>query len=241
MKKLILVLYVSLFNITAIFAGPGGKIAKEVLGSPLGKIVGVILLLIFFPIVIRSFIKRRSALNETRTKLNKLTKLAPEVFDEINLKNRMTDVFMRVHIAWSNRDLDDCEEYMTHWYRQNQQTVFLDKWDRMGMMNVCTIKSVNSIKPIHLRLTNTESFEGTRIMFLVDATMEDYLVKVDDSSVVEGERGFRQVDTVWTLKLVDRVWKVDNIEQSEMLSDYLKLDTQVTDELLDSLVASKSK
>ncbi len=146
----------------------------------------------------------------------------------------MTDIFTRVHNAWSERDLDNCENYMTLWYRQNQQIVFLDNWDNRNMMNICTIEKINNIRPIHLRLSNNKNFDGTRIMYLIDANMEDYLVSKEDSSVIEGKKGFKDVETVWTLKLEEGNWKVDNIEQSEMISSYMKMDSQLTDELLEA-------
>lgn len=221
-------------------AGPGGKIAKELFDTPLGKIVAAVLGIIFFPFIIHYYYKRNKAVKHTNSYLLQLTKIDSELFDEINLKNRMTDIFTRVHKAWSERDLDHCEDYMTNWYRQNQQTVFLDEWDSKGMMNVCTIQEINKIKPIHLRLSNNENFDGTRIMYLIDAVMEDYLVNIEDSSVIEGNKGFRDVDTVWTLKLENRVWKVDNIEQSEMISSYMSMETQLTDEILQSYLSKST-
>ena len=239
MKRLFILLYLSLFNASTMLAGPGGRIAKEMFDSPLGKVIGVILLVILLPLIIRSYYRKNKLVRQTKSKLSQLTRIDTELFDEINLKNRMTDIFTRVHKAWSERDLDNCEEYMTNWYRQNQQTVFLDEWASKGMMNICTIQEINTIKPIHLRLTNNKNFEGTRIMYLIDANMEDYLVNIEDSSVLEGKKGFKDVETVWTLKLENRIWKVDNIEQSEMISSYMKMESQLTDEILQSYLNKK--
>ena len=232
MRKILFVLLASLIQVSELIAGPGGKIAKELFDSPLGKLAAIVLAIIFLPFIIRSYYKRTKATRGTKKMLTQLTKVDHELFDEINLKNRVTDIFTRVHKAWSDRDLDNCESYMTMWYRLNQQSVYLDDWDSRGLMNVCTIQEVKSVKPIHLRLTNEENFEGSRIMYAIDAHMEDYLVSIEDSSVLEGKKGFKDVETVWTLKLENRVWKVDNIEQSHMISSYMKLDTQITDEIL---------
>ena len=217
-------------------ASPGGRIARDLLDNPIGKVIAIILAIIFFPIFIRSYIRRKNAYNSTKKKLVFLSKVDFELFDEINLKNRMTDVFTRVHKAWSERDLDNCEAYMTNWYRQNQQSVYLDEWDRKGMMNVCTIKKLKSVKPIHLRLSENDNFEGSRIMYAIDANMEDYLVNVEDTSIVEGKKGFNDVETVWTLKLEDNSWKVDNIEQSEMVLSYIKMDSKSTDQIIDNIL-----
>ncbi|MEO1260512.1 MAG: Tim44 domain-containing protein [Bacteroidota bacterium] len=235
MNRILIVIAILILQTTEVLAGPGGKIAKELFDSPLGKIVGVILFIIFLPLIIRSYYKKNKAVRETKKKLAQLANVDFELFDEINLKNRMTDIFSRVHKAWSERDLDNCREYMTNWYRQNQQTVFLDEWDSKGLMNVCTIQKINSIKPIHIRITADEHFNGSRIMYAINANMEDYLVGIEDSSVIEGKKGFKDVETVWTLKLEDNVWKVDNIEQSEMVSSYLKMESQLSDSFIEKL------
>jgi len=240
MKKLIPIICLILFQASELIAGPGGKIAKELFESPLGKILGIILFIIFLPLIIRSYLKRTKAIRETKKKLTQLTKIDHDLFDEINLKNRVTDIFTRVHKAWSEKELENCEEFMTNWYRQNQQSVFLDEWDRKGMTNICSIQEVKNVKPIHIRLTDNEEFNGSRIMYAIDANMEDYLVNIEDSSILEGKKGFKDVETVWTLKLEDRIWKVDNIEQSEMISSYMKMDSELTDEILGKLL-SKSR
>ena len=238
MKKILLIFVFIAFQITELFAAPGGKIVRDLFDTPLGKVIGVLLVVILFPLIIRSYFKQKKAVKETRTKLGQLTKIDFELFDEINLKNRMTDIFTRVHKAWSERDLDNCEEYMTHWYRQNQQSVFLDEWEDKGLMNVCTIQEVNNVRPIHLRLSENENFDGSRIMYAIDANMEDYLVSIEDSSVLEGKKGFKDVETVWTLKLENRVWRVDNIEQSEMVSRYMKMDSELSDSILEKLITA---
>ena len=240
MKKIFLLFSILLMQATEMLAGPGGKIVREMFDSPLGKVVGIFLFIVLLPLIIRSYYKRNKAIKETKKRLNQLAKIDFDLFDEINLKNRMTDIFTRVHKGWSERDLENCEEYMTHWYRQNQQTVFLDEWDNKGLMNVCTIQEVKSTKPIHIRITENENFDGSRIMYAIDANMEDYLVSVEDSSILEGKKGFKDVETVWTLKLEDSIWKVDNIEQSEMISSYMKMDTELSDSIIEKLVNKKS-
>lgn len=232
MKKLLIILAITAFQVSEMLAGPGGQIARRLFDTTLGKIALALLCIILLPLIIRSYFKKKKAVNETKAKINQLTKVDFELFDEINLKNRMTDVFSRVHTAWSNNDLENCEDYMTPWYRQNQQTVYLDEWNRKGLMNVCSIEEVKSVKPIHLRLTDNENFNGTRIIYAITAHMEDYLINIEDSSVLEGKKGFKDVETAWTLKLVDRVWKVDNIEQAETISSYMEMDSELSDNIL---------
>lgn len=241
MQRTFLFFVFLLFTASELLAGPGGTIAKELFDSPLGKIFGAILAIIFLPFTIRFYYKQRKAIKGTKKTLDQLKKVDFELFDEINLKNRMTDVFTRVHKAWSGRDLDNVDEYMTNWYSQNQQSRFLDEWDSKGLMNVCTISKVKSVKPIHIRLSENENFNGTRIMYAIEANMEDYLISVEDSSVLEGKKGFKDVETVWTMKLMDKVWKVDNIEQSNMISSYMKMESEVPEAYVENLIKSRVK
>lgn len=235
MKKIFLFLALVFLHANMAIAGPGGRIAKEVLETTWGKIGLVILVLIFFPFIIRSYLKRRKSIKGAKSTLSQLSRINHAVFDEINLKNRVTDVFKRVHKAWSTQDLSDCEEYMTHWYRQNQQSVFLDEWKEKGMMNISSIKKINKIEPILVRLSDRDDFERSRIIYSIDANMEDYLVKIDNSSVIEGKKGFHDVETAWTFQFINGRWCVDNIEESEMIAEYMRMKDDFTVERLELL------
>lgn len=223
MWRILFILYFILFQTTYLLAGPGGKIAKEIFESPAAKIIGILLAIVLLPIIIRYYYKKYKATRRTKQLLDQLSQINHNLFDQLSLKNRMTDIFTRVHTAWSNQNMEECSEFMSAWYQQNQQTVYLDEWKKKGLINICTIKEVKNIVPIHIRLTNDPDFEGTRIVYSITAEMEDYLVKEDNSAIIEGKKGFNNVETVWTIVLIDGSWKVDNIEQSDMISNYLKM------------------
>ncbi len=215
------------FQVSEILAGPGGKIAKAIFTSPLGKVVLLILTIIFLPLIIYGVAREYFGIRKTKKDLKQLALIRPGLFDEITLKNRITDVFTRVHKGWSGENLEECSEYMSDWYWQNQQIVFLDKWKEINLENICNVKRINSISPLHMRITNEPDYEGSRIMFKIDANMEDYLRNRDSRRVVEGKEGFRDNETVWTLVLANGKWKVDNIEQSEMTIQYAKMENIV--------------
>ena len=106
-------------------------------------------------------------------------------------------------------------------------------------MNICTIRHITSLEPLHIRITEAANFEGSRIMYAITANMEDYLVNIEDSSILEGKKGFKDVETVWTLQLVDKQWKVDNIEESVMISSYLKMNSEISDAIIAQLIKTK--
>ena len=228
MKSLILktqlVVLILITSVIQLLASPGGKIIKEIFDSPLGKIILILLVIIFLPLIIYSQAKEFIGIRKTRKDLKELSRINPDYFDEISLRNRMTDIFTRVHKAWSNEDLDECKEFMSNWYWQNQQVVYLDKWKEENIENICNVKRVNSIAPLHLRINESENYEGSRIMMKIEANMEDYLRDKSTKKIVEGKVGYKDVETVWTISLNEGNWKVDNIEQSEMTLRYAKME-----------------
>lgn len=231
MKNLLLKLILSFcficFHLNEVIAGPGGKIAKVVFDSPVGRIVFVLLVILFLPLIIYNWIKVSFGIRKTRRDIKQLAIVHPQIFDEITLKNRVTDVFLRVHKGWSNENLEECSEYMSDWYWQNQQTVYLDKWKENNLENICIIKRINTIAPLHIRVSNNENYNGSRIMFKIEANMEDYLRNRTSKRIVEGKQGFKDIDTVWTFILENGIWKVDNIEQSEAIIQYIRMENIV--------------
>ncbi len=223
MNRIILTLLVLIMHISVALAGPGGQIAKAVFSSPAGKIVAIILTIIFFPFILHYLYQKYIAVQKTKKQLQALSKVNYDLFDEVSLKNRVSNIFQQVHRAWSDQNVADSDAYMTHWYRQNQQTVFLDQWASKGLINICNIKKIIKLQPIHLRLSDDPELNKSRVMYAITAEIEDYMTKVEDSSVIEGMKGYKDVETVWTFQLVDGHWKVDNIEQSDMISQYLKM------------------
>ncbi|HEB62149.1 MAG TPA: Tim44 domain-containing protein [Bacteroidetes bacterium] len=223
-SKIFLIFIFVIFQYTELLAGPGGKIARVLFDSPLGKIVLIILTIVLLPVIIYVNLKEYFGTRKTKKDLKELAKENYELFDEIILKNRVTDIFNRVHKGWSNQNMEECSEYMSDWYWQNQQIVYLDKWKKQGMVNICNVKKINHIKPLHIRVSNNKDFNGTRIMYAISANMEDYLVKKTNSAIIEGKKGFRDVETVWTIVLIDGIWKLDNIEESVMTLKYAKME-----------------
>ncbi len=221
--KIIFLLTIFFFQVSEVLAGPGGKIAKKMFDTPAGRIIMLILVIIFLPLIIYVQTKEYFGIKKTRKDLRELGLKHPKIFDEILLKNRITDVFTRVHSAWSQQDLSKCKDFISEWYLLNQQTQFLDKWKDSNVENICNVRSINKIKPLHLRVSEEDNFEDSRIMMRVDANMEDYLFDKDYNKVVEGKKGYDDVTTVWTLAMHDGKWKVDNIEQEEVTLLYAKM------------------
>lgn len=208
-------------------AGPGGKILKEMFDTPLGKIVGIILGIILLPLTIYISIREYIGVRRTTNDLKKLAKNHPRLFGWFELKNRVQEVFGQVHSAWDKKDMSRASEWMTSWYWQNQQLMYLDKWEERGWVNVCDVRKILKIKPLYLACSHADDFAGSRIVMSIAANMEDYLMERETGKIIEGKKGYKDGTTVWTFVLEDGKWKVENIEEDTMTLAYAKLKNEI--------------
>jgi hypothetical protein len=71
-----------------------------------------------------------------------------ELFDWRTLKPHIKSCFQQVHAGWSKKNLDEASECMTNRFRKQQQSDYLDKWAKEGLVNRCQVKTINDIKPL---------------------------------------------------------------------------------------------
>lgn len=62
--------------------------------------------------------------------------------------------------------------------------------------------------------------------------MQDYLVRLSDNMVVEGDKEFKDVESVWTFVLSRGKWVVQNIEESSMSLTYAGMENVLSMESL---------
>ena len=113
---------------------------------------------------------------------------------------------------------------MTDWYWRNQQLAVLDRWAAEGLVNHCDVKRVSKVQPLLVDPRYQKgSFEGSKVVLEISASMRDYLARREDGEVVEGSKKYTEVSSLWTFQLIDGEWKVSNIDASETLHDYLDM------------------
>jgi hypothetical protein len=114
---------------------------------------------------------------------------------------------------------------MTDWYWQNQQIVFLDRWERDGLVNICEVDKINYIKPIlfSFRGVDNRSGEGSELAVLIEARMKDYLERKSDGKLVEGSRKKKDVERVWSFTLENDKWVVSNIDEGSNSLEYIEM------------------
>lgn len=199
------------------YAGPGGLI-KAAAKTFWGKVIMFFLVLFFLPLIIWYMITRWIQTNKTRKQLRKLALQVPH-FEWIALKNRIHEVFMWVHSAWDQKKMDIAEDYMSPWYKQNQQLI-LDKWERDGVENIVSDVNIKELTPLYVYSDARHGDE--RIVVEITAAMRDYLVEKETGKVVSGDKTIGDVTTVWTFIREDNKWVLNMIESEDTVEDYLK-------------------
>jgi hypothetical protein len=206
------------------FAGPGGKIAKAIAETFWGKVILLALTIFFLPLIIYVLLKEHRAKKRVLNDLKVVARVSPD-FDWIKLRKRIQDCFHRVHAAWEKSDVSEASEWMTDWYWQNQQMVFLDRWERDGLVNICEVDKINYIKPILFSFRSDEKRpgEGSELAVLIEAKMKDYLERKSDGKLVEGSRKKKDVERVWSFTYENDQWVVSNIDEGSNSLEYIEM------------------
>ena len=204
------------------FAGPGGVIASTLSETFWGKVVILCILTFFSPWIVYCLCKEKFAEKRARKDLRFMAGYS-ELFEWLKVQERAKDCFYRVHSGWESEDLSTVSDWMTDWYWQNQQQVHLENWKKQGLVNVCKVTHLSKIKPLlFVHRNQCSEHEGSMVVVAITGETQDYLKVKETGKIVEGSKNFKDVETIWTLTLIDGVWKVSNIESSSMSVDYAK-------------------
>lgn len=213
-----------LFYPVMALAGPGGKIAIVVAGTFWGKVILVGLIIFFLPLIIYILIKQFFAKIRVYRDLRFVANICP-AFEWIKLRERIKDCFHRVHAAWEKSDISEAKNWMTDWYWQNQQMVYLDRWERDGLVNICEVYKVNYIKPIFFSYRGDDGKigNGSSLAVLISANMMDYLETIADRELIEGIRKKRDIERIWSFTYENEKWVVSNIDEGFNSLEYIEM------------------
>jgi len=240
---LLVIVVLCLMVIEPAFAGPGGKIARVMFETFWGRVLLAVLTIVLLPFILYVMIKEKIGERRARKDLRIMAKYDRN-FEWMNIKQRASDCFYRVHAAWKKEDVSEAAEFMTSWYWQNQQMVFLDRWEKEGLVNHCTVKRISGIRPLFFaHRSDSAPHEGSLLAISITATVQDYLAERGTGKVVEGSKKFKPVETIWSFALLDGKWKVSGIEEGDMALVYAKemLDRPVLDEKVMADVREKAR
>ncbi len=198
-------------------AGPGG-IIKAAARTTWGKVVFGLLVILFLPLIVWYVVKRALLVRRTRKALRELGRQVP-YFDWLPLRERISEVFVWVHSAWDQGKMQVACDYMTEWYRMNQQ-LQLDKWQRDGLKNVTSDVTIKRLTPLHVSY-DPAAPQNDRIVVEIDAEMRDYLVESATGQVVKGDKTLGDSTTIWSFVRENGRWVLSNIEPDAMGMEYL--------------------
>ncbi len=229
-----------LLVVDPVYAGPGGAIAKAITKTFWGKLLMLILVIIFAPLIIYVLIRERIGVFYTKRTLSKIAAVDRR-FNWLDLEKDIRNAYSRVHISWDKEDMSAVQEYVSSWYWQNQQLVYLDEWKSRNLHNVCHLKTIGRIKPLYIELSEYDQFEGTRIAFSIFGEIEDYLIDNESRQIVEGSRGYQEVEKVWIFELTDGKWLLDDIRDGSLSLAFAKMKNSIPENLPTLLQQNKVK
>lgn len=221
--------FASLLTILLIFpatvlAGPGGKIAKAVFETFWGRVILGLLTAILLPLILWVTFKEHRAKKRAIKDLAHVGQVHPD-FHWIKLRQRVKDAFTRVHDSWSKTDVSIASNWMTSWYWQNQQLVYLDRWEREGLFNHCEIFKINKMFPIlfSYHSENGEPGEGSELAVIIEAKMTDYLMRKSDGVIVEGSKKKKDIERIWSFTYHKGQWLVSDIDEGSNSLAYVDM------------------
>ena len=200
------------------FAAPGALI-KAAAKSFWGKVIFSVLILIFLPLVIWFLIERSILVRRTRRILEKLGASDPR-YNWLELKERITQIFIWVHSAWDLKKMDTAAGYVKQWYIENQQ-LQLNKWKRDGVENIVSDVRIKQITPLYL-CRDPSNPEKDRLVLEINAELRDYLVDIATGQVIQGDKTLGELTTVWNFVWEKDRWLLAMIEEAESAEEYLK-------------------
>lgn len=213
---------VLLFSVEPAFAGPGGFIAKGLFKSFWGKILLGILTIVLLPFILYVYFTEKIAVMKNKKILLKLS-ATHKNFNWIDLEKEFSHIVRRVYIAWAKEDMAEVKEYVNNWYWRNQQIVNLDYWKSQNLKNVSRLRTLEKVNPLYLEFSSEENLNGTRIAIRIDVEAEDYLLDIETNKIIEGKKGYQDLDYVWFFKYEDGKWLLDDIRQGASSLGFAKL------------------
>src|SRR6218665_872942 len=217
-----LTVVIILFTIDPVYAGPGGTVAKAFFKTWWGKLILGVIVIVFLPLILYVRLVEYRKARKIKKILSQLS-LKHREFHWLQLHKEFSNIIRRVYNAWSDEDLSQVKQYVNHWYWQNQQAVFLDQWKKENLKNVSRLKDITKIKQLYLELTDEPNWEGTRIAIAIDVVAEDYLMDIGTQNVVQGKKGYEDLEYVWFLEYTEGKWLLDDIQEGGLSLEVAKM------------------
>lgn len=230
-KNLWVIIFIGLlFMVDPIYAGPGGAVAKGLFKTFWGKILISVIVIILLPVLLYIYLVEYINIRKNKRTLQKIG-LKHKNFSWLELNKEFSNIIRRVYIAWENEDMGEVSQYVNHWYWQNQQKVFLDYWKKNNLKNISKLKVLDKISPLYIELTNDENLNGSKIAVLIKVDAEDYLVEIGTNKIVEGVKGYQNLEYIWIFEYDNGKWLLGDIQESALSLSFAKMQNVIPEKL----------
>lgn len=221
-------LFIYLFSLD-VWAGPHLKkmdLSSSALSPYLGYILVVIILSLLLPVAFFLFFNRQFKAINTIYLLRRLAK-KDQNFHWPTLKKHVTAVFGALHQAWGGNNQTAAAAFCTTSFWETAQRNNFERWSAEGIKHRDQPSTIKYLSPILLRHTGQPGAEDSIVVVNIKANVEDYFEDANTGEMLEGKKGFQNIEDFWTFQLIQGKWLLYNIEPSEFKSVYLNLRNEV--------------
>ncbi|MDE2031250.1 MAG: DUF3137 domain-containing protein [Patescibacteria group bacterium] len=198
-------------------SGTGGSGSND----PASIFITIAIVIILIIIGIYQSYSKKQKLKATQ-KLIKQAEATDPSWDEVALKHRVTEVFMKFQQDWSDFNTESMKEYLTEDYYQRMylELNVLKSEKRQNLMSAVSIHSLNILKV-------NDNTDNSRDSFVIEvnASAHDKLIDTSTQSTLYTDNS--SFTEYWNFFKVDGIWKLGLIEQST--ADFRMNEQQIID------------
>lgn len=212
------------------YAGPGGEIAEFMFKTRIGRIIGLILAVIFLPLIIYVGIREWLGIRRTKNDLKKLATDFP-YFDWTHIEAQVRQTATAMYGVWSTGDLTSLGGRLWPEFHSGQQDI-LDRWTEEGKQNVTELKKIIKVQPLHLVVEDAESFSQIRVRLYLH--LKDYMLHKSSGKIVKGssKKTVTDYETIWTFIYHSGVWQLSAIDAGDDSLRYAGMQNETDTEFL---------
>lgn len=189
-------------------AGPGGEIVEAVFKSRWGRIIALILAIIFLPLIIYVVVKEKLAVRRTKRDLEELAKEWP-IFSWEHISGRVRNTAEALYRSWSSGDISPAEPYLTRDYFESQQDI-LDRWTDEGRSNVTKVRKFGRTRPLSVRTPDRSSFAVVCVG--INMQIQDYMIEVESGKVTKGNKSWKEKEMIFVMMHDEGEWLLHSIQ-----------------------------
>lgn len=195
------------------WAGPGGEVAEFMFKTRIGRIIGLVLLIVLLPLILYVTAREWFGVRRARRDLATLS-TRYSYFAWPQLEAYIRKATKGLYGSWTSGDLSPVGSMLTGDFFESQQAI-LDRWTEEGKRNVTRLEKLTRVKPLMVSAETDDSLS----VLVVSVTMNlvDYIEKVDSKKVVKGtKKAVKGHELVFTFLHVEGDWLLHSIDEGSV-------------------------